>query len=160
MKKEMIQKLTIYKLINMKRYLLIIAMLLGAVSSWGQVANDQAAVLQKIIDLPDLQQYYPKGPDQNQEQVYVVQLPYAFQANIQLTKFGKPVKFLDSAKPLDKQTVAYFQFESLTFSGNTATAKFVFYYTYIRTQASFLGTVTLNKTGENWIITDTKLNGR
>jgi len=35
----------------MKRFLLIFALLLGAVSSWGQTVADQAAVLQKCIDL-------------------------------------------------------------------------------------------------------------
>jgi len=144
----------------MKSYLLIFALLLGAVSSWGQTVADQAAVLQKILDQPDLQQYYPLAPDQSREQVYVVQAPYAFPAGLQLSKFGKSVQFIANAKTLDNQSVAYFEFQALSINGNTADASFDFYYTLIRNKALFKCTVVLKKTGNDWSITETNLNRR
>lgn len=144
---------------NMKRYLLIIAMLLGAVSTWGQTVADQAAVLQKIIDLPGLQQYFPMGADQSFREVYVVQNPTAFDANLQLSKFGKSVQFVD-AKVVETLPVGWFEFESFSISGNVANATFDFHYFYNRVKTMQHGTVVLSKTNGNWTITETKLSGR
>ena len=60
-------KLGIPKLNNMKRYLLIFALLLGTVSSWGQTVADKAAVLQKCIDLPALESAYAVDASGNPE---------------------------------------------------------------------------------------------
>lgn len=51
MKKEIKQKMNIYKKFNhMKRYLLIFAMLLGAVSSWGQNISTDFVVIDNGCD--------------------------------------------------------------------------------------------------------------
>jgi hypothetical protein len=141
----------------MKRYLLIFAMLLGAAGAWGQSANDQAAVLQKIVDLPDLQQYYPMDAVQNRSQVFVVKSVVQFPANLQLAKFGKPVSFIDSADILKGQSVAYFVFNTFTIDGNSAHATFNFYYTYTTKQSIFECSVVLNKSGDSWAISESKL---
>lgn len=144
----------------MKRYLLIFALLLGAVCSKAQASGDQVAVLQKCLDLPDLQQYYPMGADQNSREVYVLQAPFAFPAGLQVSKFSKPVQFIDRAEILDKQAIAYFAFRTFSITGTTANVTFDFYYTLTINKTVRKYTLALNKTGEAWTITDTKLNGK
>jgi len=144
----------------MKRYLFIFALLLGAVCSWGQSTSDQAKILQKIIDLPDLQQYYPMSPERIHEKVYIVQQPVAFPAGIQLSKFGQPVQFIDNAEILDKLSVAYFVFQTFTITGNTADVIFDFYYTYTTNKALFQCSALLYKTDDTWSISNAKLNRR
>jgi hypothetical protein len=144
----------------MKRYLLIFALMLGVVCSFAQSKTDQAAVLQKIIDLTDLQQYYPKSPDGIDEKVYIVQQPVAFPAGIQLSKFGQPVQFIDNAGILDNLSVAYFVFQTFTITGNTADVTFDFYYTYTTNKALFQCSALLNKNDDTWTISNAKLNRR
>ena len=145
----------------MKRYLLIFALLLGAVCSYAQSKTDQAAVLQQCLDLADLQQYYPPSPVMNtREQVYVVQNASAFPAGLQLTKFDKPVKFIERASEVVNQSVACFVFHTFNITGNTANVTFDFYYTYVRTKAVFNCTVALTRTGAAWTVSETKMSGR
>ena len=86
------------KIKNMKRYLLIIALLLGAVSSWGQTIADQAVVVQKITELPDLQQYYPKNTDGSIKQLCISQFPTEFPAGVSVAFDASKVVFVP-AKP-------------------------------------------------------------
>ena len=148
-------KLGIPKLNNMKRYLLIFALLLGAVSSWGQTVADQAAVLQKCLDLPGLQQYYPAN-----QQVYIMQYPYVFPAGITVTKSGKPVQLVDRAVIAGNDAKAYFLFHTFSAGGNTANVKFDFYYNFSANKTIMSGTVLMVKNGDIWNVTETKLIGR
>jgi hypothetical protein len=142
----------------MKKYLLIIAMFLGTLSSWGQTVADQAAVIQRCIDLPGLQQYYPMAPDQTSEQVYVVQQPVLFATGLAVSKFNKPVVFVANSTDVTNYPVAYFVFEVLTFNGQTANVVFNFYYPNPANKSKIKGTVALSKVGENWVVAENKLN--
>ena len=55
----------------MKRYYLIFIMLLGAACSWGQTQHDMTAILQKCIDLPELQPYIPIDKNGKPDEVYI-----------------------------------------------------------------------------------------
>lgn len=136
----------------MKKYLLIFALLLGAVSSWGQTVPDQAAVVQKCLDLPGLEQYYPAN-----QQVYIMQYPYVFPAGLIVSKFGKPVQLVDRAVIAGKDAKAYFLFQSFSVEGNTANVKFDFYYNYSANKTYLNGTVILVKNSDIWTVTDTKM---
>ena len=155
-----IQKRKFDKTQNMKRYLLIFAMLLGVVYSRGQSATDQAVVLQKCLDLPELQQYYPVAAGGIHQQVYIMQYPYVFPAGIQVSKFGKVVQIVDRSTVVDKQAVAYFLFQTFSIKGNKANVTFDFYYNYNTNKTFLNSTVVLNKNGDTWTVSDSKLIGR
>jgi len=155
MKKEFFLIQEINKLKNMKRYLLIFALLLGAASSWGQTASDQAAIVQKVLDLPGLQQYYPGS-----QQVYIMQYPYVFPAAMTVTKFGQTVQLADRSVIAGNNANAYFLFQSFNLVGNTANVKFDFYYNYSANKTIMSGTVTMVKNNDTWTVTNTNLIGR
>jgi len=145
---------------NMKRYLFIFALLLGALSSWAQSASDQTGILQKCLDLPALQEYFPVNADGSHHQVYIMQYPNVFPEGIQVSKFGKPVQFTDRSVIANNKAAAYFLFHTFLVNGNTANVTFDFYYNYSTNKTMLQGTIVLKKTDGNWIISDSKLIGR
>lgn len=155
MKKEKNFFQEIIKLKNMKRYLFIFTLLLAAASSWGQTAADQDAIVQKVLDLPGLQQYYP-----GTQQVYIMQYPYVFPASMEVSKFGQAVLLVDRSVIVDNDVKAYFLFHSLSLEGNTAIVKFDFYYNYSANKTLMSGTVTMVKNSDTWTVTNTNLIGR
>ena len=162
MKNEMNQKIIKYKSRNMKRYLLIIALLLGAVSSWGQIANDQAAVLQKIIELPDLQQYYPKNGAGSLKQICIMQYPTAFSAEVTTALDASKVVFRSREAIEASHTEAYFIFRSLEVDANSAKAIITYFYNFDYTSNQFKMltiNVELQKSGAVWNITNVNLGG-
>jgi len=146
----------------MKRYLLIIAMLLGAVSSWGQAANDQAAVLQKIVDLPELQQYYPKNADGKLKQLYISQSPTAFTTGVIEAMGNYKVQFQTPEAIKAKKADSYFAFRSIVIDNETATANVNYMYDISQEsgQVKMLNiSISLQKAGTAWNITNLNIGG-
>ena len=146
----------------MKRYLLIIALLLVAASSWGQISNDQAAVLQKILELPDLQQYYPKNGDGSLKQICIMQYTTAFSAEVTAALDASKVVFRSREAITANQTEAYFIFRSMTLEAGSANASFTYFYNfdYTSNQSKMLTVnIDLQKSGTTWSVTNVNLGG-
>ena len=162
MKKEMIQKPKISKTKNMKRYLLIIAMLLGAVCSWGQVVSDQAKVLQKITDLPDLQQYFPKNADGSVKQLCISQYPTEFPARVIAEFDASKVVFRSPEAITANKEAAYFMFRSFNLQPGTCNAVVHYFYNYNYDSGQFkiiTYTIELQKTADGWNVTNQTTGG-
>jgi hypothetical protein len=115
-------------------------------------SEDESAVLQKSLDLAELQSYLPSN-----KQVRILQHPVVFSSNVVVTKFGLPVLFVDreATDGLD----AYINFISFSVSGDTATANFII--TYGRNSSnpgSVRVSVKLSKSAGNWNIIDSTIN--
>jgi hypothetical protein len=155
MKKEMNQKLTKYKFRNMKRYLLIFALLLGAVCSRAQVANDQAAVLQKCFSLPQVSKYYkldPLGRPVSLYAVAAVQLP----AGLDLSYNGCKVTFGTQAQMDAIKADVYLIFTAFEVAGDQAGVSFDFCFNCNSGKQVTQLNLKLQKAGGLWNISETK----
>jgi hypothetical protein len=160
--KEMNQNMKTEKNKNMKRYLLIIALLLGAVSSRGQVVSDQAAVLQKIIDLPGLQQYYPKNSDGSLKQLCISQFPTEFAAGVMAGFDASKVVFRTREAITANQAEAYFMFRSFNLDQSTCTAVVNYFYNFNYASGQFnivTCNIELQQSGTVWNVTNLNLGG-
>jgi len=146
----------------MKRYLLIIALLLVAASSWGQISNDQAAVLQKILELPDLQQYYPKNGDGSLKQICIMQYPTAFSADVTTALDASKIVFRTSETVMINKEEAYFMFRSFTVEQQSCKVVLNYFFnpnTGNNQSSNVSYTIELSKTGSVWNVTNQTLGG-
>lgn len=144
----------------MKKYLLIFALLLGAVSSWGQTTADQAAVLQKCIDLPELQQHYPVNTDGTHQEIYIMQHAVNFPGNIEVSKFGKKPVFLDKDSMYNGNAKGFFLFETFKISADIAEVSLLY---NLKTQQGYRAVdvqLELHKEAGNWNVSETNINWR
>ena len=150
------QKLKTYKTKNMKKYLLIFVMLLGTVSSWGQSVADQAAVLQKCIMAPQLNNLIKCDPTGVPVSLYLVQGSVAIPANLDVNYFGRKAEIVTQAEIISRSADSYFSFNRLDISQNTANVTFDFVYNCNSGKQVIELSLELQKTGGEWTISQTK----
>jgi hypothetical protein len=146
----------------MKKNLLIIVMLLVTAGLMGQTATQQAAVIQKIIDLPELQQYYPKNADGNLKQLCITQYLISFPEDLPVAKAGSKILFLAPQEIIANKIEAYFTFRSFGMDQNAANTSFSFFYQYDYTTEQFKMlsvNLELKKTGTDWIVSSLNIGG-
>jgi len=127
--------------------------------SVAQVLDDQSLVVQKCIDLPELQQYYPQNMDNSYKQLRILNFPVSFPENLNVSKFGQSVLLKTRAEILTDNPDAFIAFS--TFSITETTASVVFEISYNRltgSPKSITGSVSLEKTAGNWIVTNQTIN--
>jgi hypothetical protein len=95
-----------------------------------QSLTDKAEVLQKCIDLPELQAYYPLDDAGTPVQIYVMQYPVSFESEFELVKFGQSVLFMDRSEINEDEIEAYFMFRSFDLTQNTAKVNLNYFYNY------------------------------
>lgn len=125
-----------------------------------QTSGDIVTILQKCIDLPELQQYIPLNTEGNSDQIYVLQHGVSFPFSTEVYKFGKKVQFVDKGQLASKGITSYFLFWE--FKVEQDSAKIDFVYNYIgsdnlpKTQRVILE---MQKKEGFWAITNSKLMG-
>lgn len=142
----------------MKRYLLIFAILLGAVCSRGQNTDDMTVILQKCIDLPELQQYYPLDENGKPDEMYInYWAPTLFSTDLIVTKNGVNLSFLPMSQMSATIENAFFLFKICEVTPSFA--MLVFEYTYdFKTQPKVLEVkLTMQKSNDVWGISDTQI---
>lgn len=138
----------------MKKYLLIFALLLGAVSSWGQTVADQAAVLQKCLGLPQVSAHYQLDPTGIPVSLYAVvsaQLP----AGLDLSYRGRKVSFGTQAQMDAIKADAYFIFTAFELSGDNASVSFDYCFNCNSGKQVLQLNLKMQKAGGAWNITET-----
>ena len=123
----------------------------------GGPQGDDAQVLQKCIDLPQLQAYYPLDADGNPRQLNVMQHGVSFPENIDVSANGKSLAFLSKKQVSQTEANAYFLFQEFKISGNSATVAFV--YQYNQTELVVVSLV-LNKNVDTWSVTNSNIEKR
>lgn len=142
----------------MKKYLLIFAILLGTVCSRGQNTDDITVVLQKCIDLSELQQYYPLDKEGKPDDVYInYWAPTLFSTDLILDINGKNLMFLPMSQMSSTIENAFFLFKICEITPSYA--MLVFEYTYdFKTQPKVLEVkLTMQKSNDVWGISDTQI---
>lgn len=141
----------------MKKYFLLLSIVLGAFCSNGQTIADQSAIVQKCLDLSELQPYYPKAADGSYEKVYIMQYPTVFPATLEVSKFGKYVPLADRREIMKENAQAYFLFQSVEMEESKAKVAFDFLFNFAKNSTWVSVTVDFQKVGNAWTVTGSKL---
>ena len=146
---------------NMKSFLLIFAILLGPVCSRAQNTADMTVILQKCIDLPELQKYYPVDNAGIPEQLCILQHGVSFPINIKVSKFGKPILFMDKKQLHDNEDTSYLLFWTFKTDQNFAQVDFTYHFISADNlpQRQKVN-LELQKTNETWTVSKTKIEDR
>lgn len=132
----------------MKKITLIILFAVASICSFGQTTEDQTQILQKCIDLSELQQLY-----QPNEQVYVLQHhPVFYPSGLPVKKFNKELKHLSPTELLELSPNGYLLFKK--FEVKVDVSQVLYEYNYkaggnLKTLAIELN---FKKEGESWNI--------
>ena len=119
--------------------------------------GDTAQILQKCIDLPQLQAHYPLDAHGDLKQLNVMQHGVSFPENINVSVNGKSLAFLSKKQVSQTEASAYFLFHELKISGNSATVAFV--YQYNQTELVVVS-LALTKNGDTWSVTNSNIEQR
>ena len=108
----------------MRKFFILLFFAFLAISSWGQTREDQKIILQKCIDLPDLQNFY-KG-----DQLFVVANENQFNEVLDVSWNNKPVVFVKMAKIEEQGISSFFLINTFQVSGSEGivAGKYVFNY--------------------------------
>lgn len=126
-----------------------------------QSIDDQAKILQKCIDLTELQQYFPKNADNSFKQLRILNFPVSFPVSVKAVKFDQPVLFQTREEVVADNPDVLFTFSKFSITDNVASV--VFYLNCNRNSVTpniVEVTVSLTKSVENWSITEFTLNNK
>lgn len=128
--------------------------------AFGQLQSEQAKVLQKCLDLTEIQQFLPVDAQGHPKPVYIMQLPMVLPVDAAVSKFGcKPV-YMSRPEIYDAAIDAFFQFREIAIDGNQAQVIMTFSYNYIhKDQKVRHYTLKLQKSGSEWNIVTAELTG-
>lgn len=142
------------------RKLVIIALTLmyfvpGKLSA--QSVSDTSEILQKVIDLPQLQQFYPLGQNNSPKQLIVLQHGISFSSSIAVSHNNQPLALRSKANIGAEP--AYFLFWAFNVSEASAHIEFSYNYYNQDTQSKAAQKVILTfaKSAGNWTITNTNI---
>jgi len=139
----------------MKKLLLTTGILFTVLSSYCQVAADEAAILKQILDLPDMQQYYPKKTDGSLKQHYIMNNTDTFSDELSAVLDVSRVEFRSSEAIKAGMIPAYFAFRILVVDTATATATVDYFYNYNYNSGEYKVltiNIDLQKSGNNWSV--------
>jgi len=124
-----------------------------------QTSNDQSQVLQKCLDLTEIQQYYPQNVDNSYKQLLILNFPVSLPVNLNVSKFGQSVLFKTRAEIVADNPDAFIAFSTFSVIGNTASVVFEISCNRLTgTPKSINGSIILEKTADNWIVTNQTIN--
>ena len=144
----------------MKRLLLLLTFVMAFSMSWGQTAGDRAAILQKTIDLADLQQYYPLNADGTSQEIYIMQHEVSFPFDIEVSKFGKKPVFLGKDAVYNGNIKGFFLFEKFEITSSQAEVSLLYNLKAPQGYRAVAADLTLQKANGDWNITDKKVEWR
>ena len=110
------------------------------------------------IDLPELQEHYPRESNGNFIPVHIMQYPIRFDEELNIRKFGAPPVFMSREEMYDNNVDAYFVFKEIDDTNNGGWANFSFYYNYnSENQHVMHVSLVLEKKVEKWVITNSDI---
>lgn len=123
--------------------------------TYAQSPDDQIKVLQKCIDLKELQDYLPGKSTQS---LYVMQHGVSFDKDIKVSKNGKPLVFLSKQEIKSQQPQAYLLFWTFEINEKTARVSFVYNYDQNQSPKAVRADLELNKQGAEWTVKTVAIN--
>lgn len=121
-----------------------------------QSNDDITRILQKCIDLPELQQNINSF-----ENIYVLQHGVSFPSTTNVTKSGRKVHFINKSQLQTENIQCYFLFWEFKVEANSAHIDFVLKYTDQDNESKTMNyIVDLVYTGQSWNVTKVKTEER
>jgi hypothetical protein len=143
-----------------KQFTLIFLLTIASICTFGQNQQDQTQILQKCIDLPLLQQYFPKDSDGNYKAVVILQHGVSFPLNTTISKFGKSIQFMDKSQLSNLGINSFFLFWEFKIELNSAKVNFAYNYITTNNQPMIKKvSLVLQKANNLWIVSETKTEG-
>jgi len=141
------------------KILLVLLFVFGyAIQIMAQSKNDHPQVLQKCIDIPELQEFYPRDVKENLKQLYVMQHGISFPETINVSKSGKALMFLEKNEIVDKGINAFFLFRDFNVSQDSASVAFVYYFNFDGSYKDFVAVeLELKRAGDTWSVAHSKI---
>lgn len=142
----------------MKKLKVIIFFVFISIWSVGQTRNDQAQILKKCIDLPELQSYLMTDSDGNIQQLSIYYWePRIFPINLGITKGGESIIYKRMSAEAEKAGDPFILFKNFIITGEVA--KVDFEYHFVTTNSLKLLQVNLDfkKIGDEWSVAKTLL---
>jgi hypothetical protein len=121
-----------------------------------QSKSDQALILQKCIDLPELQQCYPLAEDGSISQLYVMQHGISFPVDIEVTKSGKPLAFVGKSDINEQHIECYFLFWIFEINNDKARIEYT-YNSNLNIKKANIVELSLQKVDGKWNIIKSKV---
>ena len=126
-----------------------------------QAPGDITMILQKCIDLPDLQQIYPVNNDGSLKQLNVLQHGVSFPSNTNVSKSGLKVRFVDKNQLAAEEITSYFLFWEFVIDNNSAKVDFIYNFMDTdNTPKMYRVIIEMQRAGDGWTATSTKTEGR
>ena len=120
-----------------------------------QELTDQEAIIQQCIDLPGLQEHFPREYSGNFIPVHIMQYPIQFDEGLNIRKFEAPPVFMSREEIYDNNVGAYFLFEKIDEMERHALVKFSFYYDCTSKSPQYEHyDIKLEKKEHEWVITN------
>lgn len=146
---------------TMKSKIFIMAMLLLITGiAFGQGLNDQAAILKKCLDVPEIQQYFPTDSDGHPKAVYIMQHAVSFPTDIPVSKFGQRLVFLGKDDLIDMNVDAFILFEVFEIAGNNAEITMLFNKNQENGYRAYEIKLKMSNANSTWSVIETKANWR
>jgi hypothetical protein len=139
----------------------IVLVLIFSIKMRAQGNGDITTILQKCIDLPELEQLYPVNSDGSHKPVYVLQHGVSFPENTAVSKFGKRVQFVNKGQLNSENIGAYFLFWEYKIDQDIANIDFVYNLNNADGNPKSVRVIlTMRKSDGLWSIVNTKTEGR
>ena len=149
----------IHKLNNMKT-IIIMLLLFTAAHAQAQTAADRVAVLQQLLDHPQLQAHYATNPDGSAKQRYILQHPTSFSAEVVAALPAETAVILDTEE-LPAGAANWIRFRSMGISATVASGSMnLFVDAGGDGQAAMLMIhFEVQKSGDTWEVTNINIGG-
>jgi hypothetical protein len=118
---------------------------------------DSTAVLQKCIDLEELQAFLPKELNGTMKPVYLMKRDVVFPPNIDVVKFDLPLVQMKRDQIVNQSVEAFFMFHEFHLTFSSALVKFTFVHDSPKHPKTINATLELEKNGEKWVISKSTL---
>lgn len=146
-------KKNLFRAITISLFLLVFNQICGA-----QTVDDKSVVLQKCLDVPELQAYLPKNVNNTFKQVIILQSQEELSSNLNVSKFNQPVLFKSRADIFNEDPSAFLTIQK--FAVTIEGGEVVYELSYNRNSESPKSinfTVLLEKKDNSWIIKNTTI---
>lgn len=124
----------------------------------GLSASDLSSIVSKCIELPALQTAYPLDANGNLNPINIVNYPFAFPADVAVTKSGKSVKFISNETFTKSPVDNYFMFRRIQQSGSTVNLVGNYFYTSNGAKLSKSIIIAYINNAGTWTISNSTIN--
>jgi hypothetical protein len=135
-----------------KNVLTLITFFLFTFYSSSQSISDQAKIIQKCVDLSELQGLYPLDDNGNPKQLVILeQYPLLFPKDLSVLKFGRLLKFAPLMEISHQYSKGYFEFKKFEIEDNSASVSFDYNYISDGNEDVLHVGLVFTLSGQDWI---------